>query len=79
MPSTATLRDGRRISRIVATLREGAGVVTSRNHVHYVATENGIAFLHGKTIRQRARALIDIADPEFRGELERQAKELRYL
>jgi acetyl-CoA hydrolase len=79
MPSTATLRDGRRISRIVATLREGAGVVTSRNHVHYVATENGIAFLHGKTIRQRARALIDIADPEFRGELERQAKDLRYL
>lgn len=79
MPSTAVLKDGRRISRIVSMLRQGAGVVTTRNHVHYVATEHGVAHLHGKTIRQRARALIDIADPEFRDELERQGKELRYL
>jgi 4-hydroxybutyrate CoA-transferase len=79
MPSTATLKDGRRISRIVSMLKQGAGVVTSRNHVHYIATEHGVANLHGKTIRQRARALIEIADPEFRDELERQAKELRYL
>jgi len=79
MPSTATLRDGSRISRIVPLLKHGAGVVTTRNHVHYIATEHGVAQLHGKTIRERAGALIEIADPEFREELERQAKELRYL
>jgi 4-hydroxybutyrate CoA-transferase len=79
MPSTADLKDGTRTSRIVAMLKPGAGVVTSRNHVHYVATEHGVADLHGKTIRQRARALIDIAAPEFREELERQGEELRYL
>jgi acetyl-CoA hydrolase len=54
-------------------------VVTSRNHVHYVATEFGVANLFGKTIRQRARALIDIAHPDFRADLERQAHELKYL
>jgi acetyl-CoA hydrolase len=79
LPSTASLRDGGRISRIVATLKPGAGVVTSRNHVHYVATEFGVANLFGKTIRQRARALIDIAHPDFRADLERQAHELKYL
>jgi len=79
MPSTATLKDGSRISRIVPLLKHGAGVVTTRNHVHYIATEHGVALLHGMTIRERASALIEIADPEFRGELERQAKELRYL
>jgi len=79
LPSTATLRDGSRISRIVPLLKQGAGVVTTRNHVHYIASEHGVALLHGKTIRERARALIEIADPEFREELERQAKELRYL
>jgi len=79
MPSTATLRDGSRISRIVPLLKHGAGVVTTRNHVHYIATEHGVAMLHGKTIRERAGALIEIADPEIRDELERQAKELRYL
>jgi 4-hydroxybutyrate CoA-transferase len=79
LPSTATLRDGTRLSRIVAMLKQGAGVVTTRNHVHYVATEFGIAGLYGKTIRQRARALIDIAHPDFREELERQATELHYV
>jgi len=79
MPSTATLKDGKRISRIVPLLRHGAGVVTTRNHVHYIATEHGVAYLHGKTIRERARVLIEIADPEFRDELEHKAKELRYL
>lgn len=79
MPSTATLKDGKRVSRIVSMLKQGAGVVTSRNHVHYVATEHGVAYLYGKTIRQRASALIAIADPEFRDDLERQAKDLRYL
>jgi acetyl-CoA hydrolase len=79
LPSTATLRDGSTISRIVPMLKQGAGVVTSRNHVHFVATEFGAAALYGKTIRQRARALIDIAHPAFREQLERQAGELRYL
>ncbi len=60
-------------------LKPGAGVVTTRNHVHYVATEYGIAHLYGKTIKERARALIEIAHPDFRESLERQAYELNYL
>jgi 4-hydroxybutyrate CoA-transferase len=60
-------------SRIVPHLKEGAGVVTSRGDVHYVVTEFGAAFLHGKTVRERSRALIDIAHPKFREELERNA------
>ncbi len=48
-------------------LEPGAGVVTSRGDVHYVVTEHGIAYLHGKTLRERAEALIAIADPRFRG------------
>ncbi|MCS6907136.1 MAG: acetyl-CoA hydrolase/transferase C-terminal domain-containing protein [Anaerolineales bacterium] len=74
LPSTA-----KDFSRIVATLKPGAGVVTTRNHVHYVITEYGIADLYGKTIRQRAQALINIAHPKFREELTRQAKELNYI
>ncbi|MBC8333530.1 MAG: acetyl-CoA hydrolase/transferase family protein [Anaerolineae bacterium] len=66
-------------SRIVPLLKHGAGVVTSRNHVHYIVTEYGVANLYGKTIRQRALALINIAHPEFRDELTQQAKELHYL
>ncbi len=54
-------------------LSPGAGVVTSRADVHYVVTEHGIAYLHGKTLRQRAEALIAIADPNFQDELERAA------
>ncbi len=77
-PATATVR-GKPSSKIVATLKAGAGVTTTRNHVHYVVTEFGVAYLYGKTIRQRARALIDIAAPEFRAELEQQAIELKYL
>lgn len=57
------------ISRIVPMLKPGAGVVTSRADVHYVVTEHGIAYLHGKTLRERAEALIAIADPKFRDEL----------
>jgi acetyl-CoA hydrolase len=53
-------------------------VVTSRNHVRYVVTEYGVADLYGKTIRQRARQLINIAHPDFRSELEKQANELHY-
>jgi acetyl-CoA hydrolase len=79
LPSTTTLRDGRMISRIAAMLNHGAGVVTSRNHVHYVVTEYGVADLYGKTIRQRATQLIHIAHPDFRDELTQQAKELHYI
>ncbi len=66
LPSTAMNGS---ISRIVPHLDEGAGVVTSRGDVHHVATEYGVAYLHGKTIRQRALALIAIAHPDFRSEL----------
>jgi acyl-CoA hydrolase len=59
------------ISRIVPTLKHGAGVVTTRADVHYVVTEYGIASLHGKNLQQRAEALIAIAHPHFRDELER--------
>jgi len=62
LPSTAMHGD---VSRIVPILEPGAGVVTSRGDVHYVVTEHGIAYLHGKTLRERARALIAIADPRF--------------
>lgn len=79
MASTSTMRDGTVISKIAGLLRHGAGVVTSRNHVRFVVTEYGVAELYGKTIRQRARALIAIAHPDFRDALERQAKELCYL
>lgn len=79
LPSTTTLKDGTYISRIVTMLKQGAGIVTSRNHVRYVVTEYGVANLYGKTIRQRTRELINIAHPEFRADLEKQAKELCYL
>jgi 4-hydroxybutyrate CoA-transferase len=66
-------------SRIVGMLKQGAGVVTTRNHVHFIVTEYGIAELYGKTIRQRATNLINIAHPEFREALIRQAKDLNYI
>ncbi len=62
------------VSRIVPHLKEGAGVVTSRGDVHYVATEFGAAYLHGKTVRERCQSLISIAHPRFREELERHAR-----
>jgi len=67
------------ISRIVTVLEPGAGVVTSRADVHYVITEHGIANLHGKTLRERALALIAIADPRFQQELEDFAVRAHYL
>ena len=79
LPSTTKLKDGTPITRIAAMLKQGAGVVTSRNHVRYVVTEYGVADLYAKTIRQRARQLIDIAHPDFRADLDKQAKELHYL
>jgi len=64
----ATAQNGT-ISRIVPHLKPGAGVVTSRGDVHYVVTEYGIAYLHGKTIQERCQSLIHIAHPKFRDEL----------
>jgi 4-hydroxybutyrate CoA-transferase len=78
LPSTAVVK-GETLSKIVPMLKPGAGVVTGRYLVHYVVTEHGVANLYGKTLRQRARALIDIAAPEFRAELEQKAIELKYL
>jgi acetyl-CoA hydrolase len=74
LPSTA--RDDT-ISRIVASLDRGSGVVTSRADVHYVVTEYGIADLYGKSLSQRAKGLIDIAHPKFREQLERAFFEFR--
>jgi acetyl-CoA hydrolase len=74
----ATAKDGT-ISRITPMLKPGAGVVTSRYHVHYVVTEHGVADLYGKTIRQRTQALIGIAAPEFRDELSQHARALNYI
>jgi 4-hydroxybutyrate CoA-transferase len=79
LPSTTTFTDGTVISKVVSMLKQGAGVVTTRNHVRFIVTENGVAELYGKTIRQRAQALINVAAPQFREELTRQAKELNYL
>ncbi|MBI5934697.1 MAG: acetyl-CoA hydrolase/transferase family protein [Chloroflexi bacterium] len=79
LPSVVTLRDGTRLSKIVSMLKHGAGVVTSRNHVRFVVTEFGVAELYGKTIRQRAQALINVAHPDFREELAKQARELHYM
>ena len=75
LPSTA--KDGT-VSRIVSCLSEGAGVVTTRGDVHYVVTEYGTAYLHGKNIRERALALINIAHPDFRKELLEEAKLRKY-
>lgn len=79
MPSTSVMRDGTVVSKITSMLKQGAGVVTSRNHVRYVVTEYGVASLYGKTIRQRAQALISIAHPDFRADLEKQARALNYI
>lgn len=79
LPSTVTMKDGTTLSKIALMLKHGAGVVTTRNHVRFVVTEFGVAELYGKTIRQRAQALIKIAHPDFRDELTHQAKEFHYL
>ena len=79
VPIIAIPSRAKSFSRIVGMLKQGAGVVTTRNHVHYIVTEYGVAELYGKTIRQRATNLINIAHPEFRDELTRQAKELNYI
>jgi acetyl-CoA hydrolase len=76
LPSTAR---GGTISRLVPFLNPGSGVTTTRGDVHYVVTEHGVAQLFGRTIRERARALIEIADPRFRDQLYAEAAKLKYL
>ena len=66
-----TARTAKGVPRIVPFLKQGAGVVTTRAHVHYVVTEYGAAYLFGKNLRQRARALIEIAHPDDQEMLER--------
>jgi acyl-CoA hydrolase len=74
----STAKDGT-VSRITPELKAGAGVVTSRADVHYVVTEYGVAYLHGKNLRQRAEALIAIAHPDFQDELTAEAIHLGLL
>lgn len=76
LPSTAR---GGTVSRIVPMLDPGAGVVTSRGLIRYVVTEYGVAYLHGKSIRERARSLIEIADPKFRDELYEYCERTKWL
>jgi acetyl-CoA hydrolase len=76
LPSTA--KSGT-LSRITDTLLPGSGVVTTRADVHYVVTEHGIANLYGRSLRERARQLIDIAHPDFRGPLEKAAAARKLL
>jgi 4-hydroxybutyrate CoA-transferase len=76
LPSTAA---GGTVSRIVPYLRQGAGVVTTRAHVETIVTEYGAAEMHGRSIRERAQALIAIADPRFRDELEAEARRARFI
>jgi 4-hydroxybutyrate CoA-transferase len=75
LPATAC---GGRVSRIVTQLAPGAGVVTTRGHVHWVATEYGAVNLHGRTLRERGEALISIAHPDFRAELRRDLAAVRH-
>ena len=74
----ATTKDGES-SKIVPYLKQGGGVVTTRADVHYVVTEYGVAYLHGKNLRQRAAALINIAAPKFREDLEKEAKKRKLI
>jgi acetyl-CoA hydrolase len=76
LPSTAL---NGKVSRIAATLDPGAGVTTTRNDVHYIVTEFGVAHLYGKSVSQRAAALISIAHPDFRDELRQGARDRRLL
>ena len=76
LPSTA--KQGT-ISRIVPAIAPGAGVVTTRGHVHWVVTEYGAVNLFGQTLRQRAEALIGIAHPDMRGDLRRAFAETRHI
>ena len=70
-----TSRTRKGLSRLVPVVQPGAGVVTTRGHVHYIITEYGVAYLYGRNMRQRAKALIEIAHPDDREMLERAAFE----
>jgi acyl-CoA hydrolase len=76
LPSTAA---GGKVSRLVVQLNPGAGVVTTRGHVHWVVTEYGAVNLHGRTLRERGEALISIAHPDFRAELRRELAQVRHF
>ncbi len=76
LPSTAR---GGAVSRICPELAMGSGVVTTRGDVHWVVTEHGARNLHGRTIRERAKMLIEIAHPDFQAQLEEEAVKLGYL
>jgi acyl-CoA hydrolase len=76
LPSTAA---SGKISRLVVQLNAGAGVVTTRGHVHWVVTEYGAVNLHGKSLRERGEALISIAHPDFRADLSRDLVQARYF
>jgi acyl-CoA hydrolase len=76
LPATAA---GGTLSRIVAGLKPGSGVVTTRGHVHWVVTEFGAVNLFGLSLRQRAEALISIAHPDFRAELRRDFAAARHF
>ncbi|HSW46017.1 MAG TPA: GNAT family N-acetyltransferase [Phycisphaerae bacterium] len=78
LPSTAATPQGTR-SRIAAMLTEGAGVITTRGDTHYVVTEYGVAYLHGRNLRERAMSLIGIAHPDYRSELLYAAKRRRIV
>jgi RimJ/RimL family protein N-acetyltransferase len=71
--------EGGTVSRIVPFLSEGAGVTLNRGDIHYIVTEYGIAYLHGKNIRERAMQLISIAHPRFRSELIKKAKQFKLI
>ncbi len=77
--STATLKDGTVVSRIVPYLQPGSGVVITRGDVHYIVSEWGIAYLYGKSIRERVLEMINIAHPDFREELLEHAKKWKYV
>jgi len=76
LPSTAA---GGKLSRITPELNSGAGVVTTRGHVHWVVTEYGAVDLHGRTLRERGEALISIAHPDFRSELRKSLANIRHF
>lgn len=76
LPSTAA---GGKVSRIVTSIRPGAGVVTTRGHVHWIVTEYGAVDLWGKSLRERAELLISVAHPDVRGELQREIAEVRHF
>jgi acyl-CoA hydrolase len=76
LPSTAS---NGKLSRITVELHPGAGVVTTRGHVHWIVTEYGAVNLHGLTLRERGEALISIAHPDFRAELTKDMVSIRHF